>query len=459
MKNLLLFIFISSFISLNGQDKPQEPKSDKVKVWTIEEALAYALKNSYDIKSAEIELQDRAHFSAIARAQFDPQLDVNSGADSHIDSVSHSVKLSQELPAGFNTSVTGIHNRNNDDATDSTNLAFRLSKQILGGGSLNSSLRAIRDAHTNELIEFNNLKRDKRALTRDFMNAFYDLIKDTKALGISERRLTISKRNLEMALEREDPMDIVSAKVQVPNDELKVYRQRFLVKNAIDRLKVLMGLAPNKELQIETNFEFQLTEPDSGNDIKYALQNSEDFLNLKLSKIKIIRELELRHEQMRPDLSLSLLHNIADETDQNINLRGNEETVLGLDLTWTIGNRREKAQLALAQNEIRQNEISQKMLYNDKFRSLRLLERAMEEGALSITTKEEEIKLNELRVELFKDRWESGKMGILEYLRSQNDLENSRIELNNLKTNYMESLQDYLFETGMETPPNLTLKK
>ena len=83
----------------------------------------------------------------------------------------------------------------------------------------------------------------------------------------------------------------------------------------------------------------------------------------------------------------------------------------------------------------------------------------MLERSISIETKESEIKLNELRVELFKDRWESGKMGILEYLRSQNDLENSRIELNNLKTSYMSNLQSYLFETGMETPPSLTLQK
>jgi outer membrane protein TolC len=474
MKKLFFIFSTLLLLSVSAQNKPTAIKSvskkepltkatqandSKTKTWTVEEALNYAIKNSLEIKKTEISLQDRGHFSSIARAEFDPTIDANSVSDTHFDSVVHSVKLSQDLPAGFSTSVTGAHTRNNEDATDSTGMAFRLSKQILGGGSLNASLRNIRDAYTNELIDFNNLKRDKRRLTKDFMDAFYDLIKDTKALSISERRLEISKRNLEMAIERDDPMDIVSAKVQVPNDELKVISSRFLAKSALDRLKVLMGLSPSTSFKIDTDFEFALSQPDSSNDIKYAQENSEDFLNLALTKIKIIRELELRKEQILPSVSLSASHFLTDETDQNVNLRGDEETVVGVDLTWTIGNRREKAQLAIAQNEIRQNDIDQRILYNDKFRSLRLLERAMLERSISIKTKESEIELNILRVALFKDRWESGKMGILEYLRSQNDLENSRIELNNLKTSYMSNLQAYLFETGMETPPSLTLQK
>ena len=475
MKKLFFILSTLLSLSLNAQTQPEVPsKTDstnesivesaqkteqKTKIWTVEEALTYALKNSLEIKKTELDLQDRRHFSALARAEFDPTIDANSGSDTHFDSVVHSVKLSQDLPAGFTTSISGLHTRNNEDSTDSTGMAFRLSKQILGGGSLNSSLRNIRDTYTNELIQFNTLKRDKRRLTTDFMDAFYDLIKDSKALSISERRLEISKRNLEMAIERDDPMDIVSAKVQVPNDELKVISSRFLARSALDRLKVLMGLPPNTPFKIETDFEFALSQPDSTNDIKYAQENSEDFLNLALTKIKLIRELEFRQEQILPSVSLSAAHFLTDDSERNINLRGDEETIIGVDLTWTIGNRREKAQRALAQNEIRQNDIDQRILYNDKFRTLRLLERSMLERSISIETKESEIKLNELRVELFKDRWESGKMGILEYLRSQNDLENSRIELNNLKTSYMSNLQSYLFETGMETPPSLTLQK
>ena len=47
-----------------------------------------------------------------------------------------------------------------------------------------------------------------------------------------------------------------------------------------------------------------------------------------------------------------------------------------------------------------------------------------------------------------KDRWENGEIDILEYIRSQNGLEDSRVQLINLKTSYMELLAEYLFEVG-----------
>ena len=60
------------------------------------------------------------------------------------------------------------------------------------------------------------------------------------------------------------------------------------------------------------------------------------------------------------------------------------------------------------------------------------------------------MKLGEGRAEIYADRWENGEIDILEYIRSQNDLENSRIELIRLKTTYMELVGAYQFTTGRQ---------
>lgn len=447
MKNFILFLLLAC--AIQAQDK---------KTWTIDQIIEYALKNSPNIKNSELSLENQVERSAIARATFDATL--NSSATSRTDGSSdtQNFSLNQPLPAGFEARVSGSHNRNDDDS-DNTDLALTLSKQILGGGSLSSSLKEIRNSHTDELISLNSLKRSKRDLVRDVMLSFYSLIRATKSLDISLRRLETSKKNLEMAIAREDPLDISSAKINVPRDEISVIGDRVRLKNQLDDLQVLMGLPPEEDFKVETNFEFSLAEPNAKEDMKYAQQNSEDFLNLELSRIKLERELEVRDERKAPDVSLFVRHSFENDTDDNINLRGDEDTSVGVNLSWKIGNRSEVAQYKIAKNNLRENTLDYKILYNNRLQSLRRLERALSELNTSISVQEQEIKFNEEQVELYKDRWESGKMAILEYLRSQNRLEDSRIRLINLQTNYMETLQNYLFDTGMSYTPNLTLVK
>ena len=60
----------------------------------------------------------------------------------------------------------------------------------------------------------------------------------------------------------------------------------------------------------------------------------------------------------------------------------------------------------------------------------------------------ERVALEAHRVALYADRWENGEIDILEYIRSQNDLENNKIQLINHKTTYMELLSEYRFESG-----------
>ena len=447
MKNLL-FIFLFA-CSLQAQKK----------TWAIDEIIEYAVKNSHTIKTSELSLENRVQNSAIARAAYD--LSISSTASSKTDGSSdaQTFRLNQPLPAGFEFNVTGAHSQDGDNNTDNTDLGISLSKQILGGGSLSTSLKNIRNAHTDELISLNSLKRSKRDLVRDVMNSFYRLIRVTKSLDISKRRLETSKKNLEMAIAREDPLDISSAKINVPRDEISVIAAGVRLKNELDNLQVLMGLAPEEEFKVETNFEFSLAKPNSVEDMKYAQQNSEDFLNVELSRIKLTRELEDRDEKNSVDLSLFVRHNLENDTNENINLRGKEDTTVGVNLNWTLGNRAEIAQLQIAKNNLRENNFDYKILYNDRLQSLRSLERALNELNTSIQVQIQEIKFNEEQVELYKDRWESGKMAILEYLRSQNRLEDSRIQLINLQTNYMETLQNYLFDTGMSYAPNLTIVK
>lgn len=72
----------------------------------------------------------------------------------------------------------------------------------------------------------------------------------------------------------------------------------------------------------------------------------------------------------------------------------------------------------------------------------------MEETLQLVRLQQQKLRVAERRSELYQDRWENGEIGILEHIRSQNELENSRILLITYQTNYMELLGEYDFEVG-----------
>ena len=65
-----------------------------------------------------------------------------------------------------------------------------------------------------------------------------------------------------------------------------------------------------------------------------------------------------------------------------------------------------------------------------------------------VELQEERVKFSARRAELYGDRWQNGDIDILEYVRSQNDLQDSKIQVINYKTAYMDLLDQYNFETA-----------
>ena len=73
------------------------------------------------------------------------------------------------------------------------------------------------------------------------------------------------------------------------------------------------------------------------------------------------------------------------------------------------------------------------------------LARRLDESARLIDLQDKRVELGVRLAEIYRDRWENGEIDILEYVRSQNDLENSKIQLVNLKSSYMALLAQYQF--------------
>lgn len=441
-KLFYLSIFLSCIVF--GQDKTQPA----VQAMSVEDCVKYAFKNSPELKKLDLAHSDRKYDTIIARAAFDLGLSFTSTRDDEDRENSHRATLSQDIPGGFNLSATGRFSNDDIANTQQSDLSVTLSKVLLGGGTLEEDLQGIRDGLVDELIALNNISREKRNIRFRVTRQFYRIIRNKQGLEIEKRRLERAKKNLEHAKERDKPLDIATAEIEIPENELNLISASRRIESEFDALKVLIGMSPDRKMAIKEDFEYKTMAIELKDDLYFAEHNEETFINNALSKEKTERDVRVARSKTNVDLSLDFTHTIDSKGTQNANLEGRSDNIVALNLSFDLGQRADKARLAKSQNDLEENSVDRYILRQNKMRTLRDLSRNIEETEKAVVIQEQRIKLSERQLELFKDRWENGDIDILEYIRSQNSLEDAKVRLINLKTTYMELLSEYLFEVG-----------
>ncbi|MCM8532550.1 MAG: TolC family protein [Lentisphaeraceae bacterium] len=441
IRNILVVVSVLS-VSLLAQDKMEEKKL------TVEECFTYALENSPEIKKRLFNLSNSEYDTQIQRAVFDLSLSGGAARNLEYKENSSDLTLSQELPGGVDISASGSLDSDDQENSQDSSLSLAISKKLLGGGSLEESLQGYRDSLVQELINRNRLSREKRNIRSEIQSLFYQIIQNKQSLEVEKRRLESAKKNLEHAIERDKPLDIATAKIEIPETELNLIRAERQIQANYDELKVLIGMSPDKTIGINEEFNFELLKTEIYKDLEYAEGNDELFINNALSKEILDRDLRVKKEKTQIDLSLSFQQNFRNSDSDNANLGGNDDQVVSLNFGWDFGRRSDKARLAQSKNNLDENTVDRYILRQNKFRQLRGFVRDIDETAKSIVIQEQRIALNQTQIELYKDRWENGEIDILEYIRSQNNLESSRVQLIRLKTNYMDLVNRYLFEVG-----------
>lgn len=413
---------------------------------SLEQCLSYAQEHSPVLQQRIISHENRLWDELIARSAFD--LRINYDGTLSDDDANHNISLRKAFVAGFDLSVTGnIRDGFKKITNDSSSLSIRLSKQILGGGSYRETRNPIDDAVLDIASALNTVNLEKRRIISQIKPAFYQIIRDTQSLKIQERRLETARRNLAHARERERPLDIATAEIQVPENELSVLRQKRNIESGLNRLKELMGFPVEDPLELNLDFDFELVTINVDEDIRYAIENHEDFLNNLLNRKKIDEDLLIQKAQIWPDVTLNVEHVVSGETDR-INLKGGDEQLFSLNFSWPLGNRRDYAEYQQEKNRFEDNALDFYILKQAKIRRLLNLSQELDEVKQSIALQEKRLKLVEFQVELFKDRWENGEIDILELVRSQNSFEDTKVTLINLKIRYLTLLADYNFEVG-----------
>ncbi|MFC1462330.1 TolC family protein [Verrucomicrobiota bacterium] len=415
--------------------------------------IDYALRHSRELKTKEIAEENQKLTTLAKRAKFAFNLETQA-TDKEGDT-SASLTLKKEIVGGVDVSSTYKTTRESDADEDQATDTFsvRISKVILGGGSVRESRLDIDNSLIDEVIRLNELNKFRRELRNSITKAYYGVIRNTQTLRVWDLRLERAKKNLEHAVERENPLDIATARIQVPENEASRLSAERRIESSLDGLKELMGMDITNKLAIDQQFAFETEAINVTNDTVFSSRNHEDLLNSRLEHKKLENQARVQGAKVWPKVSLwgNASTTVADSTDDGDT--GNEvddddDYSAGLSLAWEVMSPTARTTHKKLLNDIRSKTLATRTLEQQKSKEIRDLGRRLEEALLLVRLQEEKMKINARRVELYSDRWKNGEIDILEYIRSQNELENTRIQLITQRTTYMDLLSQYRFAVG-----------
>lgn len=412
--------------------------------FTLKQCVDYAMKHSPRLEKLKINLDNRKLNTIIQKGKFAFDLSASADRDFENDNNSASVKLSREIIGGVSVSSTLSSNYLSDE--ESGSFSVRISKLLLGGGSILASRLQVDKSLIDEVISRNNIRRYKRELAYRITGSYYSIIRNMLTLKIQEMKLTRAKKNLEHAQERQNPLDIATAKLEIPQNEASILRAKRVIDSSLDSLKELIGMDVTAPLTIEPTFDYAEQKLNPAADMNYCLNHHEDILNIRLGLKKLDKDLKVSRSRVIPRTSV-YVQSGRDITD-GLSFQNEPEHKAGISMSWEIGSRTERASARRVKNNIH---LARKDLFMEeqaKIRQIRDLSRKLKEAARLVDLQQQRVKLGERQMVLYKDRWDNGEIDILEYIRSQNDLENSRIQLVNQKTAYLELLSQYIFVVG-----------
>ncbi|MCC5845467.1 MAG: TolC family protein [Verrucomicrobia bacterium] len=440
LKKTIVVLF--SFACVSAPALRADP--DGPRVWSLEALQDYALNHAPGLERQRLGYENLIEAVTIARTKFDPVFTARQEWQDDGDAGRTQGSVRQTLPADLQLTATASV-QDQGDRGDLTRYAIQLSKTLLGGGSLLESRISVIRAMINEAREFNRLSLEQRRVRFSVTRQFFDVIRSQQTLRLREMQLERAKLNLEHALVREDPLDIATARLRIPESELDVAAAERQISSGLLNLKTEIGFPLSEELRLEPDVDFAFASLALTDDLAYALENHELLLNNRLELELLEKELRVARSRRFPEVTAQVSHTTSEFSGEN---ERDSETRGEVVVTWPWLNRRDRAEARQKQNELDSAIIGYSLAQNERRRDIEVLHSRVLEAERSVGLQEERVEVLEQQLRLFQDRWENGEIGILEYIRSQNNLEDAQVQRITQQLRYLELVAEYRFSVG-----------
>jgi outer membrane protein len=480
---LVLCIPLATF----GQNPPAAPAQSVAattpaaneKPFTLEDAIALALRKNFDIQLQSYNVESAKDVIAIQEAAFDPtitasarrSLNQQASATSRLDDITNpnptqvreaprndTTTLSvgaalPRIPATNGTlSVTTNLSRsasNTGNALLNPNfghgVSANLNQPLLAGAGRHAATAALQRAKLGLNIASINYKSSVLSVIADTENAYYNLVAARETLRIRQLTYQYNQKLFEENQARRSTgvatdLDVLSAEVGVATSRRGIIMAEQSVRDAEDRLLNLINV-PDFEVRVgPVAFDdYRGGVPTFANSYKLAREYYPQTLSIEESIKQLELDLETARRNQLPDLDLlASLGYTARATSAGYqqaianlpNDHGNNWSI-GLNYSMPWGRHAEKARFRTAQTNLLSRKMQLEQLEQTLLVNVRSAVRAVESNLAAVEIAAKGTELAARQYDHQKARFDAGLSTSRQVLLVQDDLENARFaELN-----------------------------
>src|SRR5215471_8333281 len=243
------------------------PASTSAMRLTVDDAVRMALEQNTDLKADRLDPQISDTRVAAAAGVFKPSLNTGVNRNNQLqppssfliptptrtDAVTSSAGVGQRLP-WFGTTYTASFNAVHTDSNSFLNsynplltsgLSLSLSQPLVRDLSIDAARQQLRTSQINRDIAGTRLRESLVHTTASVKSAYWNLVSAvanvdarTSALSLAQELVRVNKAKGDVG--QSPPLDLVSAQAEVASDEEQLIVAQTAVKQAEDRLRVLI---------------------------------------------------------------------------------------------------------------------------------------------------------------------------------------------------------------------------
>jgi outer membrane protein len=400
------------------------------KVISLEEAIATALANNYDVLITKNGLKlDKLDYENAINT-FLPNLGIGLSGTYE--------KSNRQLFDGTGTFKIGDRNFNNIYYGANLGLNVRINDVVDAFLNLDRSEYAVMKSEYNTKASLQNI-------IQQVISSYYNLAKQQQLLDVQKQAVETSKEQVRKAESRYEigsvaKKDVLTAKVQLNNDKTNLLNQELQLQNAKNTLNISLGLGPLTSISVNTTVSLKSTYNDY-QDVESEVFNNNPEL---LSSNQLLNESEVSKDRaynsLLPNISFNMGYNKSFPTDTifgNITSKFTEldrdySFSAGLNATYNLnyGNflQDEQAEINL-QNTILKNEKTKKDIQANAYRAFTSYQNSKQ----ILIVQEENLEATREDLRLAQERFNLGSGTSLELRQAQDGLTRAEAQLINAK--------------------------
>ncbi len=430
-----------------------EPARPASAALTLEDCVQRALARNFDVEIGRFDTANAAASVSIARAAFDPTLRASStrsgsrleGAANAASGWDNRIGVSQHVVTGADVTVSSSLNRTEHRFVSPYNPAYdsdvsvSLNQPLLKGAGLTANRAALDQAR---------LGVDRAGLL--YRGTLMDLVRDTEVayyqLHFARRQLVVRRLSLEAAQRLLDEnrakrdtgvltdLEVLTAEVGVATQQRNVLLAEQQLRNREDALRALVGQFELDAPLGDTAFVSAANDnPVVDETFARAKAAQPEYLALQKSieQLDIERAATRRNRLPQLDLNTTLGYNTERSSASHAldDVLGSDgyNWQVGLELTYPIGSRGDRARLIQATNNLSRARLQLRQVEQDILVQARSSVRAVATSRDAVRVATLAAGLAEKQYELQKARFDAGLSTARLVLDAQTDLDDARV--------------------------------